>query len=251
MLQNVINITQNVIGKNCKIVLQYIERKYKKRNRGTMGSIIMHLYISEQIKKKYNFSDEFLVGSILPDVKKLNGENRDKTHYLVERKKDRTVFRLPEEDEYIHESKCENNKMIKYGYIAHLIQDKVWFRDYMPVFGEEIGLDSNGDELYVYSKDEKKIIRTKQEFLSDVYGDYSVWNTRLKEKFGLLNFPSIQSYIKDNLNVNESAIGAINNYINDAENQSKLVFIEDRIMNEYFGKCIEECCQKIEKMMKI
>jgi len=209
----------------------------------------MHLYISEQIRKKYGFGNDFLVGAILPDIKKLNGENRDKTHYIVERKKNRVISRLPEVDNYIQDSKGEENKEIRYGYISHLIQDNIWFSDFIPKFGEEIGVDSYNDQIYVFPKEQKKIIRTKSEFLDRLYGDYKVFNLKIKEEFGRIDTSIIQSLLKDNINLSYEAEEKMKEFLELDEIQGNTFFIKDSIMREYFSKCIEENSKIIEKMI--
>ncbi len=209
----------------------------------------MHLYISEQIRKRYGFGNDFLVGAIMPDIRKLNGEDRDKTHFIVERKKNGVVSRLPEVDDYVYKSKDENNKEMRLGYIAHLIQDNIWFSEFMPNFGEEIGVDSNSDEIYVYPKEGKKIIRTKNEFLNGIYGDYSMWNDKLKKEYGLLNFDEIQNTLNQKINLDENAIKIINNYLQKGDEKDNVFFIKESLMDEYFKKSIEESCKKIDKMM--
>ncbi len=187
----------------------------------------------------------------MPDVKKLDGENRDKTHYIVERRKNRVISRLPEVDDYINESKDEQNKELRYGYIAHLIQDNIWFKDFTPKFGEEIGINSDNKELYVYLKEEKKYIRTEDEFLEKVYGDYTIWNYKLKEQFGLLNFDEIQQIMIEKAKIGEKAKERISQYLQNDNKQGDLFFINEGLMDQYFKKSIDEVSKKIDKMMKI
>lgn len=214
-----------------------------------MGSLIMHLYISEQIRKKYNFGTSFLVGAILPDIKKINGENRNKTHYIVERRKDRIVSRLPEVDNYIAESKKENNKELRYGYVSHLIQDNIWFKEFIPKFGEEIGVNSFNDEIFVFPNENKKIIRSREEFLDRIYSDYKVFNFRIKEQFGRMDTLEIQKLVNNYTNLCDEAKQKMNEYLEFDEKQGSTFFIDDNLIRDYFNKCIEENSKKIEKMM--
>ena len=58
------------------------------------------------------------------------------------------------------------DKEIKLGYIAHLIEDYVWFNKYIPLYAEKL---VNGQVKYL--KDGS--IHTAEEFSRDMYLDYS------------------------------------------------------------------------------
>ena len=60
-----------------------------------MGSIVMHLAISEKIRKKYGFGELFLVGSVMPDIKK-QIIGKEATHYLRYYEERGNSYRLPD-----------------------------------------------------------------------------------------------------------------------------------------------------------
>ena len=97
-----------------------------------MGSITMHAVISKELQNKYNFSKEYMVGSVTPDILK-NISNRKTTHYLKEYNDNGTIKLLPDIEEFI---KINENKFDDYffGYLVHLIEDKIWFDKYIPMF---------------------------------------------------------------------------------------------------------------------
>jgi len=209
----------------------------------------MHLYVSEQIRKKYGFSNEFLAGSILPDVKKLAGEGRDKTHFLVEKRKNRVTLSLPEVEDYIEKSKSEGNSEIRLGYLAHLIEDKIWFKDYMPVYGDVVGVDQDKDELYACQEGNHKVIKTHDEFVSEIYSDYGIWNPILMSKYGILDYEKIEDILFTQIG-NSNMKKMISGYINEQEEDKKIKFITRENMDSYFEKCFNEVTKTIDKMIK-
>lgn len=46
-----------------------------------MSSLKMHLAISEEVRKELNLSDDFILGSVLPDIIKMIIKDRKKTHF--------------------------------------------------------------------------------------------------------------------------------------------------------------------------
>ena len=46
-----------------------------------MISLKMHLAISEEVRKELNLSDDFILGSVLPDIIKMIIKDRKKTHF--------------------------------------------------------------------------------------------------------------------------------------------------------------------------
>ena len=99
-----------------------------------MAGTIVHLAISNEIKKKYNFSDRFLFGSIMPDIRKRICEDRDATHYIEEiYLGNNNIKRLPNLERYIKENKekiaqiqaATNSFLLKYTTLpAHFVPRK-------------------------------------------------------------------------------------------------------------------------------
>ena len=133
-----------------------------------MGSYMMHLAISDKVKKKLKLSDEFVYGSILPDILKEEGQDRDATHYIKEKVIKGKVQRLPDISMAIENIEILGNKEVALGYVAHLIEDYIWFSIYIPSYAEK-----NADK-YIYLKD--NFLHTEQEFYDNIYLDYSNLN---------------------------------------------------------------------------
>lgn len=135
-----------------------------------MSSFKMHLVISKNIQKKLNFGNEFLLGAILPDLYKLLYQDREKTHF----ENMDTYEHLPNIEEFCKEY-LKTKSEIKYGYLSHLIEDKIWFREY--IFEKYIIKENDGE--YIYKKDLSK--HTFEEYIKDMYTDYSIIDEYIKE----------------------------------------------------------------------
>lgn len=130
-----------------------------------MSSYIMHLCISNKVKEKLNLTDKFLYGSILPDVIKEITGDRVGTHYLKETLLNNEVRKLPQIQKAISELDIQD-KEIRLGYIAHLIEDYIWFTEYIPRFTKKVSNDQ-----IKYLKD--GTIHSMDEYRDNIYFDYA------------------------------------------------------------------------------
>lgn len=143
-----------------------------------MSSYMMHLCISNKVKEKLNLTNEFLYGSILPDVVKQAGEPRNINHYIERVKIGDKERDLPNIKKAIEEIVVGENKEQELGFIAHLIEDYIWFREYIPSYAEKT---QDGNILYI--KDNS--IHTSDEFKEDIYSDYTNSNYYVQSIIGM------------------------------------------------------------------
>lgn len=87
-----------------------------------MSSLKMHIAISEEIRKQFNLSNDFLLGAILPDIIKLLRKERITSHFEIDNQVDLEKFK---------KMQTNINSDLVLGYYAHLIEDKIWFESYM------------------------------------------------------------------------------------------------------------------------
>lgn len=138
-----------------------------------MSSYMMHLAISNNVKKKLHLTDNFLYGSILPDILKEEGQERKLNHYLKEETINGSIRRLPDISKAIGDIDKFENKEIALGYIAHLIEDYIWFSVYIPSYVEE------KEDKCIYLKDNS--VHSIQEFRKDIYSDYASSNKYISD----------------------------------------------------------------------
>jgi len=130
-----------------------------------MSSYIMHMCVSDIVKRKLNLTDKFIYGSILPDILKMASGDRQGTHYLKEVNIEGAKRNLPVVDKAIKELDIED-KEIRMGYIAHLVEDLIWFNDFIPTFAKKI---EAGKYQYITTGE----IKESKCFTEDMYSDYS------------------------------------------------------------------------------
>ena len=198
-----------------------------------MSSIIIHLCISEIIKQKNNFSDEFLVGAIAPDIYKKYNSNRDSTHYITIINNNGKIKKLPDIEAFLEKNKDEKSEFLL-GYLAHLIEDRIWFDKYVPLFA-----DSINENKVMFKKDNS--IHTDAEFSTEMYLDYSDEDRYILSKVPI-NIEEIRETSKRYFNNEELNIILDNQVklfdnIEDREN----CFLTDEIIEEYIDDCIKEC----------
>lgn len=103
-----------------------------------MGSYLMHLYVSNKVKEKLGLSTKFLYGSVKPDIIKTINNDRQGSHYIKVVNISGEIRELPDISKAIKSvMKLECDNEIKLGYIAHLVQDYIWFNNYIPRFASK------------------------------------------------------------------------------------------------------------------
>jgi len=141
-----------------------------------MGTFNMHIAISKKLKETFSFGNDFILGAVLPDLYKVLLKNRALTHF--EKKVGKEY--LPDIEKFCTEYKDQKSE-ITYGYLVHLVQDKIWFSQYRNKrYIEEL----EGGKYYRYYKD--NTIHSEEEFILDFYTDYAIFDKYIMEKY-LLN----------------------------------------------------------------
>ena len=145
-----------------------------------MSSIISHIYMGNILKEKYNLNDEFLYGSIMPDVltRTIDGQNKVITHYLRHGILYGSEGDYPDIERFLNENRyiLPNSKMMQ-GYVSHLIEDMLWFSVYIP------SIATKKDGKIIFNKDNS--IHTDSEFKSAIYSDYPLIDRYLIKKSNL------------------------------------------------------------------
>lgn len=210
-----------------------------------MGSFNMHIAISKEIKEKFSFGNEFILGTVLPDLYKILLKNRELTHFEKKYGKES----LPDIEKFCNDYKNKKSEIV-YGYLAHLIQDKIWFKEYHnKKYVEEI----ETGKYYKYIKD--GTIHKEKEYLKDIYTDYTIISTYLTDKYSL-NREEINERLKrcvlENKNIleKEELINLIDTKIIDYSSiydiNKPITFLTEEEMDKYYKETLIE----IEKILK-
>lgn len=208
-----------------------------------MSSIISHVYISNILKEKYKLGDEFLYGAILPDIlhKAIPAQRREMTHYLRHGILYGSEGDYPDIERFIIENTeiLPKSQMMQ-GYLAHLIEDMLWFSIYIPRMTIE-----KDKKTIIYKKDNS--VHTDDEFRNDIYSDYTIMDRYLLKKTDL-NIEKLQKEflaISDDINL-KSTIKE-NFKLFDLRNEH-LILISLDMLEEYIKAATEKVNIVLDKI---
>lgn len=136
-----------------------------------MASSIIHIAVANEINKVLNKNKEkLLIGSIAPDIAKLVGETKKKSHFLD------NDDDIPNLNRFLEKYKSSLHDDFTMGYYIHLYTDYLWFKYFITEIvdgcyitklnGDVVKL--NGDMLRLY-----------------IYNDYTNLNIQLIDKYNL------------------------------------------------------------------
>lgn len=203
-----------------------------------MGSFLMHIGISEIVRKRLNLSIKFIYGSIMPDLVKMKTGDRIGTHFLKTVVTDKGRQRLPDIDNAISLLKGKMDKEIRLGYLAHLVEDLIWFEKYIPSFAERV---ENG--RMVYLKDNS--IHLEEEFSTDIYEDYTKINSYVIDKY-CKEYSDLKLELQSIMTKQEMEFLEKNDKIIELEQIETLSVISKESLDEY----IKLTADKVEKIIK-
>ena len=145
-----------------------------------MGSLLMHVCVSNIVKEKLNLTNKFLVGTVMPDLIKLEKDERTKSHYLKKFVYNNGVKELPDINKFITDNKDNLNDEEKLGYLAHLIEDRIWFEKYIPKY---IKCMNNNENLVICLKN--GCFKDAKQFTNELYSDYMKIGDYIIDKYNI------------------------------------------------------------------
>ena len=209
-----------------------------------MGSLIMHLCVANELKKKYNFSDKFIIGTLMPDLLKIAGKGQTETHYIENVIEEDGVKRLPNilKYEQTNHDNIKDEKIL--GYMTHLIQDKVWFDKYI---GKYAKTDANDISKIKYL--EYNLIKSDKEFSKDMYKDYENINMYLVNKYNL-DINSLKNTI-NKISPDIEFKKNINSYfnLNNIDFEKENTFITKKDLDDYVLEAVKKSSAQIDKIL--
>ena len=137
-----------------------------------MASSIIHIVVANELNKKLNRdSSKYLLGAIAPDIAKMVGETKVRSHFLED-----NTNQVPRLDWFLDKYKDDLKDDFVLGYFIHLCTDYLWFKYFM----SEI---SNLNMIKTLDGD---IIRcSTDKFCKYIYNDYTNMNIQLIDKYNL------------------------------------------------------------------
>lgn len=138
-----------------------------------MASSMIHIAVANEINKKLNRDkSKLLIGTIAPDISKLIGETKVKSHF-----QDRND-NIPNLDKFLDKYKEKLNDDFVLGYYIHLLTDYLWFKYFMTEVRFE---DSN----IITKLDGTNIKCNGNMFTLYIYNDYTNLNIKLIDEYDL------------------------------------------------------------------
>lgn len=137
-----------------------------------MASAVIHLVVANELNKKLNRdSNKLLIGSISPDISKLIGENKIKSHFISEVGSD-----IPDIGKFINKYKSNLTDDFVLGYFIHLYTDYLWFKYFMSELYNDTMIKRLDGSVVKYDEDT---------LINYVYNDYTDLNIKLIDKYNL------------------------------------------------------------------
>ena len=124
-----------------------------------MASSMIHLTIANELNKMLKRDKKkLLLGSIAPDLSKLVGDDKTRSHFILEGEDD-----IPDLNKFLKKYGYFLNDDFVLGYYIHLYSDYLWFKYFIPDLfdeGKNVITKLNGDiikcngnmmEKYIYN----------------------------------------------------------------------------------------------------
>lgn len=137
-----------------------------------MASAVIHLVVANELNKKLNRdSNKLLIGSISPDISKLIGENKIKSHFISE-----VGSVIPDIGKFLNKYKSNLTDDFVLGYFIHLYTDYLWFKYFMSELYNDTMIKRLDGSVVKYDEDT---------LINYVYNDYTDLNIKLIDKYNL------------------------------------------------------------------
>lgn len=156
-----------------------------------MASSIIHIAIANEINKVIKKDkSKLFIGTIAPDISKLVGETKHKSHFLESDDK----IGIPRLDWFLLRYENNLNDDFVLGYYIHLYVDYLWFK----YFTSEIINDETITKL-----DGTKVNIPFNMIIKYIYNDYTNLNSYLIDKYNLdckifyMPLPKLDNIIKE------------------------------------------------------
>ncbi len=139
-----------------------------------MASSMIHLTIANELNKMLKRDKKkLLLGSIAPDLSKLVGDDKTRSHFILEGEED-----IPDLNKFLKKYGYFLNDDFVLGYYIHLYSDYLWFKYFIPDLfdeGKNIITKLNGDIIKCNGNMMEKYI----------YNDYTNINNDLINEYDL------------------------------------------------------------------
>jgi len=137
-----------------------------------MASSVIHMAVASEINKKLDRDiSKLLIGTIAPDVAKLVGDTKVKSHFSNEE-----TDNIPDIGRFLEKYEKHLNDDFVMGYYIHLYTDYLWFKYF---------IDDIDFSTLITRVDGTKVWCDKNTFVQYIYNDYTNINVCLIDKYNL------------------------------------------------------------------
>lgn len=163
-----------------------------------MASAIIHLAVAKTLEQYFEISNkkDYYLGAIAPDISKQIGENKQKSHFLIN-----TLDDIPNIEMFINKYPNFKNNSFELGYFIHLYTDKIWFSKFISKL-------YSGN--YLKLLDGTVITTTPEETLKILYQDYSNLNIKLLDAYNMDLSLFYEDFIKPDTTLDEIPTDKLN-----------------------------------------
>ena len=154
-----------------------------------MASFLIHMAVAHEVNKYLNRDyDKILFGSVAPDISKLIGESKEKTHFQT------TNNDIPNMERFLSLYGKYLKDDFVMGYYIHLYTDYLWYSEFLK--------EKYNDE-YIRLFNGNVIPYDDDLFLNYTYTDYTSINNKLVDTYKINldflyhNIPKIENIIKE------------------------------------------------------
>lgn len=207
-----------------------------------MASSIIHIAVANEINKILKKdTSKLLIGSIAPDISKIVGETKEKSHFLDDVNDD-----IPNMERFLEKYKNNMNDDFVLGYYIHLYTDYLWFKYFMTEITDK----------KIITKLDGTVVEIDEDKLCEyVYNDYTNLNIKLIDRYNLdlkifyNEIPNIKSIIEeipmDKLNLVIDKAGVIlantkeqKEYVFDIQNVEKFINLSIELISADLNKIL-------------
>lgn len=156
-----------------------------------MASAIIHLAVAKTLEKDLNIENprDYYLGSIAPDIAKQVGENKQKSHFLINSRDD-----IPNIELFTNKYPSFKDNSFDLGYFIHLYTDKIWFSRF-------ISQIYSGN--YIKLLDGTVINSSPEEIQKIIYQDYTNLNVQLLDEYKMDLSLFYEDFIEPNTTIEE------------------------------------------------
>lgn len=206
-----------------------------------MASSMIHIALANELNKTLNKDKtKLLIGTIAPDISKLIGENKVRSHFLIDENTD-----IPQLDKFLDKYKDNLDDDFVLGYYIHLYTDYIWFKYFVP---------SLIDDNKIIKLNNKKENFDEEKFTEYIYDDYGSVNKSLIDDYNLdlkifyEDLPEIDDIIEEipieKINVIVDKAGLI---IIESKEKDNILFDED-LINEFIKYTVDATLANIDNL---